>query len=125
PYHLAAFDVLGANGNVKRVRLIAKLVRLFRRLRPDVVHSHIINSVVTARISAWISDVPIRLGANAGPLTLESELLRPAEVGTAAFDTRTIASCSYTLELFERYGIPASQCDLVYYGPDETRFDPV
>lgn len=124
PYHLAACDVLGANGNFKRVRLIAKLVRLFRRLRPDVVHSHIINSVVTARIAAWIADVPIRFGANAGPLTLESELLRVAEVGTSIFDTRTIASCSYTLELFERNGIPKAQCDLVYYGPDETRFDP-
>jgi glycosyltransferase involved in cell wall biosynthesis len=124
PYHLAPCDVLRAGGHFGRARVILTLVRLMRRLRPDVVHSHIINSVVTARIAAWIADVPIRLGANAGPLTLESELLRPAEVGTAAFDTRTIASCSYTLELFERYGIPRAQCDLVYYGPDETRFDP-
>ncbi len=124
PYHLAPCDVLGARGHFGRARVILTLVRLLRRLKPDVVHSHIINSVVTARIAAWIADVPIRLGANAGPLTLESELLRLAEVGTAAFDTRTIASCSYTLELFERYGIPRAQCDLVYYGPDETRFDP-
>src|SRR5581483_4729335 len=63
-------------------------------------------------------------GANAGPLTMEADLLRPLESGTAIFDTRTIASCSWTLELFERYGIPRSQCDLVYYGPDEERFDP-
>jgi glycosyltransferase involved in cell wall biosynthesis len=124
PYHLAPCDVLGVGGHFGRARVILTLVRLLRRLKPDIVHSHIINSVVTARIAAWIADVPIRLGANAGPLTLESELLRPAEVGTAAFDTRTIASCSYTLELFERYGIPRAQCDLVYYGPDETRFDP-
>ncbi|HSY47955.1 MAG TPA: glycosyltransferase family 4 protein [Thermoanaerobaculia bacterium] len=124
PYHLAPCDALGVGSHFERARVILTLVRLLRRLRPDVIHSHLINSVVTARIAAWIADVPNRLGANAGPLTLESELLRPAEVGTAVFDTRTIASCSYTLELFARYGVPASQCDLVYYGPDHTRFDP-
>ena len=124
PYHIAPCDVLGAGTSFRRAGVILTLVRLLRRLRPDVVHSHIISSVVTSRIAAWIADVPIRIGANAGPLTLESELLRPAEIGTARFDTRTIASCSYTLELYARYGIPRSQCDLVYYGPDETRFDP-
>jgi len=122
PYYLAPCDVVSASGHIARVRVIGKLVRLLRRLRPDVVHSHIINSVVTARIAAWIADVPIRFGANAGPVTLESELLRPMEAGTASLDTRTIASCSYTLELFARYGI--SKSDLVYYGPDAARFDP-
>jgi glycosyltransferase involved in cell wall biosynthesis len=124
PYHLAPCDAVSASSNLARVRTIGTLVRLLRRLRPDVVHSHIINSVVTARIAAWIADVPIRFGANAGPVTLESELLRPMEAGTASLDTRTIASCSYTLELFERCGIPKSKSDLVYYGPDAARFDP-
>jgi len=124
PYHVAPCDMLSRSSYVARTRVIVALVRLLRRLRPDVIHSHIINSVVTARVAAWIADVPIRFGANAGPLTLESDLLRPMEAGTTRFDTRTIASCSYTLELFARFGIPASQCDLVFYGPDETRFDP-
>ncbi len=123
-YYLAQCDVLSAPGTIARVRVIASLVRLLRRLKPDVLHSHLIGSVATARIAGWIADVPIRFGANAGPLTMESDLLRPVEVGTAEFDTRTIASCSYTLELFDRHGIPRSQCDLVYYGPDEERFDP-
>ncbi|MEA2163541.1 MAG: hypothetical protein QOK37_1668 [Thermoanaerobaculia bacterium] len=124
PYHIAPCDVLDVRSNFRRAAVILTLVRRLRRLRPDVVHSHLISSVVTSRIAAWIADVPIRIGANAGPLTLESELLRPAEIGTARFDTRTIASCSYTVELFARYGIPPSQCDLVYYGPDAVRFDP-
>lgn len=124
PHHIAPCDVLAVSSNVRRAGVILALVRLLRRLRPDVVHSHIISSVVTSRIAAWIADVPIRIGANAGPITLESELLGPAEIGTAKFDTRTIASCSYTLELYARHGIPRSQCDLVYYGPDANRFDP-
>ncbi len=122
--HTAALDVLVGPRSVDRVRLIARLVRLLRRLRPDVVHSHIINSVITARIASWIADVPVRLAGNASPLTLESELLRTLEVGTAFCDTHTIASCSYTRELFRRYGIPESQCATVYYAPDHIPFDP-
>src|SRR6185369_5889291 len=97
PYHVAPCDMLSRSSYAGRTRVIVALVRLLRRLRPDVIHSHIINTVVTARVAAWIADVPIRFGANAGPLTLESDLLRPMEAGTAKFDTRTIASCSYTL----------------------------
>lgn len=122
--HAAALDVLGGPGALCRVRTIVQLVRLLRRLRPDVVHSHIITSVITARIASWIADVPLRFAGNASPLTLESELLRPIEIGTAFCDTRTIASCSYTRELFARHGIPDSQCAMVHYTPDHTLFDP-
>src|SRR5580765_261512 len=44
PYHLAPCDVLAMGSHVARGRVILTLVRLLRRLRPDVVHSHIINS---------------------------------------------------------------------------------
>src|SRR5215471_7094064 len=95
--HTARTDVF--DGSTRdRVRTIVQLVRLLRRLRPDVVHSHLISSVITARIAAWIADVPVRFAGNASPLTLESELLRTLEVGTAFCDTRTIASCAYTRE---------------------------
>lgn len=122
--HTAALDVLAGPRSIDRLRTIARLVRLLRRLRPDVVHSHIINSVITARLASWIADVPLRFAGNASPLTLESDLLRTLEIGTAFCDTLTIASCSYTRVLFARYGIPDAQCATVYYGPDHTPFDP-
>src|SRR5450755_4263192 len=59
------------------------LVRLLRRLRPDVVHSHIFGAVVSARIASWLADVPVHLGGNVHPISLESEPLRELEVGTA------------------------------------------
>jgi glycosyltransferase involved in cell wall biosynthesis len=118
----ASVDVLNGSGIFDRAIRLAKLVRLLRRLTPDVVHSHIINSVVTARLAAWLAGVPIRIGVNAGPLTLESELLRPIELGTAFCDTTSIASCGYTLELFDRYGIEPRE--LIFYAADERRFDP-
>jgi glycosyltransferase involved in cell wall biosynthesis len=124
PCHTAAVDVMSARGTFGRARVIFDLVRLFRKLRPDVVHGHLLPSVVTARIASWIADVPIRFGVNAGPLTLESETLRTIEVGTAFCDTRTIASCSYTRELFAKYGVPETQLSLLYYAVDHTGFDP-
>src|SRR5206468_11632183 len=90
PCHIATLDFLSIS-NLQRVRAVIALVRLLRRLRPDVVHSHLISSVVMTRIAAWIADVPIRFAANAGPLTLESEALRAIEIGTAFCDSRTIA----------------------------------
>jgi len=124
PCHTAALDFLSLPRFVARARAVFALVRLLRRLRPDVVHGHLLPSVVMARIASWIADVPIRFGVNAGPLTLESDVLRPIEIGTAFCDTRTIASCTYTRELFIRNGIPESKTALVYYTTDQTRFDP-
>ncbi|HEX9162549.1 MAG TPA: glycosyltransferase family 4 protein [Thermoanaerobaculia bacterium] len=122
--HTATLDILSARGSIARLRIVVRLVRLLRRLRPDVVHSHLLPSVVTARIASWIADVPIRIAANAGPLTLESEMLRIVEIGTAFCDTRTVASCTYTRELFSRYGIPESQSELIHYAVEQGAFDP-
>lgn len=123
PCHTTAVDFLSLRG-LARVRAVLALVRLLRRLRPDVVHGHLLPSVVMARIASWIADVPIRFGVNAGPLTLESDALRPIEIGTAFCDTRTIASCTYTRELMIGHGIPESKMGLVYYTTDQSRFEP-
>jgi glycosyltransferase involved in cell wall biosynthesis len=120
----AELNVLSATGMLHRLRMVLSLVRLLRRLRPDVVHSHLLPSVITARLASWIADVPVRLSANAGPLTLESEALRAIEIGTAFCDSRTIASCQYTRELFIRFGLPERQTALIYYPSDQTAFDP-
>ncbi|HEV2722401.1 MAG TPA: glycosyltransferase family 4 protein, partial [Thermoanaerobaculia bacterium] len=118
----AGVDVLSGSGLRERAVRLAKLVRLLRRLKPDVVHSHILNSVATARLASWLADVPVRIGANAGPFTLESDLLRAFELGTVFCDTDSIASCSYTFDLFGRYGI--RRRELIFYAADERRFDP-
>ena len=119
--HVATLDILSMRGYVRRARGVAAMVRLLRALRPDAVQSHLLPSVVMGRIASWIADVPVRLAANAGPLTLESDALGPIEIGTAFCDTRTIASCGYARELFARHGIDA---ELIYYAPDHARFDP-
>lgn len=125
PCYVAGVDVLFALPAITRkIATLLRLAGLLRRLRPDVVHSHIINSVTTARLASWIADVPMHLGANAHPYSMESDVLRPIEVGTSFCDTATIASCKYTHDLMLRHGIPKEQLELIYYAVDQSRYDP-
>lgn len=122
--YAAPVDLLSSGGLLRSVLDLFALVRVLRRLRPDVVHSHIVASVFTARIASWIADVPAHFGGNVHPISLESELYRILEVGTAFCDTKTIASCNYTRELYLRYGVPASQVAMVYYAVDQSAHEP-
>jgi len=125
PCHVASVDVVFALPSVtQKIATLSRLARLLRQLRPDVVHSHIVNSVATARLASWIADVPVHLGANAHPLSMESDVLRPIEVGTSFCDTATIASCTYTRNLMLQHGIPEKQLELIYYAVDQSRYDP-
>jgi glycosyltransferase involved in cell wall biosynthesis len=124
PCHAARVDVLFALSVPRKIGALAGLVRLLRRLRPDVVHSHIVNSVITARLASWIADVPMHVGANAHPMSMESDVLRAIEVGTAFCDTVTMPSCTYTRDLMLRHGIPAEQIELVHYAVDQQGHDP-
>jgi glycosyltransferase involved in cell wall biosynthesis len=125
PCYPAGVDVVFAIPAVTgKIAALLRLARLLRRLRPDVVHSHIVNSVATARLASWIADVPVHLGANAHPYSMESDVIRPIEVGTSFCDTATIASCTYTRDLMLRYGIPEQQLELIYYAVDQSKHDP-
>lgn len=113
-----------APSHLVRVRSLIRIVRLLRRLRPDVVHSHIFASVIAARIASWIADVPIHLAGNVHPLSLESTVMRALEVGTAFCDTKTIASSTYTRRLYIEHGVPADQVELIFYAVDQSGHAP-
>jgi glycosyltransferase involved in cell wall biosynthesis len=98
--------------------------RLLRKLRPDVIHSHIFEAYLMSRSAGWIADVPIRLAMIPGPYPLESPLLRLVDCGTAWQDTKTIASCEYTRRLYLEAGVPAEQLELIYYALDQSGLDP-
>lgn len=121
PAFAAPVDIISPGHWMARGLALLRLVRLLRRLRPDVVHSHIFASNITARLASWIADVPAHLHGNVHPLPLEWDLLRTLEVGTAFCDTRTIASCTYTKELYAAHGIDAN---LIYYAVDQQAHDP-
>jgi glycosyltransferase involved in cell wall biosynthesis len=125
PVYTAPVDgVLYAPSYVSRLRSLVRIVRVLRRLRPDVVHSHILASVIASRIASWIADVPIHLAGNVHPISLESTVMRALEVGTAFCDTKTIASSTYTRSLYLEHGVPADQVELIYYAVDQSGHDP-
>ena len=122
--HVAPVAFLSLRGTMAKSRAIVAVVSLLRRLRPDVLHSHVLDTVVLGRVASWIADVPRHFGGNVSPISLESELLRPLEMGTVFADTTTIASCEHTRRLFQRHGVPPEKLDLIYYAVDQSRHDP-
>lgn len=119
PFYTLPLDVLAGGGSLGAARVLWRVARLLRRLRPDVVQSHIIATVLTARLASWLADVPIRLSMSAGPTSLESNVLGPLEIGTVFADTKTIVSCQYTRDLYIAAGIPPEQIELIYYAVDQ------
>ena len=95
-----------------------------RRERFDVIQTHLFHSMVLGRIAAWFADVPVRFSMIAGPFHLEAYTPRWIDRYTCWIDTTTIASCEYTRTLYRRMGVPEGRLAVIYYGPDETKFDP-
>ncbi|MBF7729327.1 glycosyltransferase [Pseudomonas sp. N040] len=105
-------------------RKVVQLVRLLKRERFDVVQTHLFHSMVIGRIAAWFSDVPVRLSMIAGPFHLEADTPRWIDRYTQWLDTTIIASCEFTRSLYQQMGVPPERLSVIYYGPDETRFNP-
>jgi glycosyltransferase involved in cell wall biosynthesis len=103
---------------------IIKLARLFRRERFDVVQTHLIGAMVPGRIASWLADVPVRLAMIGSPLHLEARISRYIDRDTAWMESGLIASCEKTARLYEGMGVPPEKIFLIYYGPDERKFDP-
>ena len=123
-FHRCQAALLSLRGIGARLRALLALARLLRRLRPDVVHSHVLEAVVASRLASWIADVPRHFGGNVAPISVESPLLRPLELGTAFCDAVTIASCTHTRDLFLRHGLPAEKVALIHYAVDQSSHDP-
>ena len=102
---------------------ILKLVKFLRQNRFDITHTHLFPSMVIGRLAGWLADVPVRLSMIAGPFHLEAETARWVDKSTAWMDTALLPSCEYSRQLYLKMGVPEERLKVVYYGPDELRFD--
>ncbi len=109
---------------VSLIRQVRRMARLFRELDVDVVHTHLVSSMVIARLAAVMAGVPIRVSMIAAPLHLESRMLRKLDTLTYRLDDRILAGCEHTNELYARLGVPARKRTTVGYGVDPHGFDP-
>jgi glycosyltransferase involved in cell wall biosynthesis len=124
PVLVSNFDFLGVSDLFALPKKILALTRLLRRERFDVVQTHLFHSMVIGRIGAWLADVPVRLSMVAGPFHLEAYTPRWIDGATQWMDTALIPSCEWTRELYKSLGVAERRLKVIYYGPDEKKFDP-
>ncbi len=96
---------------------------LFRR-RYDIVHYQLFDSTLITRIAAWIADVPARINMVPSPYYMESPGCGLVEKKTCWMDSRVVASCKHTYDLYEQSGFPKNKLALIYYGADAAGFNP-
>jgi glycosyltransferase involved in cell wall biosynthesis len=105
------------------LRGLARLRGQLRRLRPDVVHYHLYASALAARLSTV--GMPVRrVHMVAGPLYLESPLIRAAERVLVRLDSVTIGGSQHTARLYRALGLPWARTPAIPYGVDVERFSP-
>ncbi len=98
--------------------IAAQLRWLVRTVQPDVIHSHFVGTTITARLALGRNHPIPRLFQVPGPLHLEHEFFRRAELATAGPGDRWIASCQWTYDCYLASGVDASRVSLSYLGTD-------
>lgn len=124
PTHAVDFNFTADRDLLSLPRKVVTLTRLLRRERFDIVQTHLFHSMVIGRIAAWFADVPVLFSMIAGPFHLEAYTPRWIDRYTCWIDTTIIASCEYTRILYKKMGVPDERLVVIYYGPDEAKFDP-
>ncbi|MFC6023007.1 glycosyltransferase [Plantactinospora solaniradicis] len=121
------FDVLESpfdfrfRPGVATLRGLWRLRRLLRRLRPDVLHYHLYASALAARFGTL--GLPVRrVHMVAGPLFLESPLIRPVERVLWRLDHATICGTEHTSRLYGALGCPPERRPVATYGVDPAHF---
>ena len=109
-------------------RIYPQLVRLFRELRPAIVHTRNL-AALEVSVAAWLAGVPVRIhgehGRDVGDLDGSNRKYQWVRKLYRPFVSRYVA-LSRDLEsyLTGRVGIPARQVTQLYNGVDTTRFAP-
>ncbi len=105
------------------LRGLWRLRRQLAALRPDVVHYHLYASALAARL-ATLGQPVTRVHMVAGPLYLDSRLIRWCERILARLDHVTIGGSEHTALRYRALGLPVARTPAIPYGVDTTDFTP-
>jgi len=110
------------------VKLYPRLFKLFRELRPEIVHSRNL-AALEATIPAWAAGVPVRIhgehGRDVGDLDGSNRKLQWVRRLYRPFVTQYIAvSTDLERYLTSTIGVPTTQVSQIYNGVDAQRFHP-
>ena len=100
-----------------------RLRRLLRELAPDVLHYHLYASALATRLASLALGIP-RVHMVAGPLYLDSPLIRTVERWLVRLDTVTIGGSEFTARRYRELGRTAAQAPAIPYGADLSQFRP-
>jgi glycosyltransferase involved in cell wall biosynthesis len=111
-------------------RGLLRLARLIRRLKPDVLHAHMVHANLLGRVVRLIADVPVMIStvhnlretSEKGGPTWYKELLYRI---TDSLTDRTTIIAQSAFDRYVRVGaVPRSRLELIPNGVDTTRFQP-
>lgn len=94
---------------------------LVDQLRPDLVHSHFVDTTLAMRQALRGSALP-RIFQVPGPLHLERRVTRGVELASATPRDHWIATCAWVRDRYLRSRVPADRVHLSYYGTDPSAF---
>lgn len=128
--HLPLQHATRAMRPYRDVRAFLELYRLFRRLRPNIVHTHNPKPGVYGRLAARAARVPVVVNTVHGLYAQSSDPLAKRAIVYGL--ERLAATCSDAelvqnpedLDLLKRLGIPERRLHLLGNGVDLDRFDP-
>lgn len=110
------------NKDWRTIHGVWRLRRQIRRISPDIIFYHLYASALAARISTVGLGVR-RVHMVAGPLYLDSRVIRSVERILARLDHTLIAGSRYTAARYKQLGYPANRLHAIPYGVDLERFD--
>jgi glycosyltransferase involved in cell wall biosynthesis len=112
------------------VQALTELVRMFRRLRPDIVHTHNPKPGVYGRLAARVAGVPVvvntvhGLYATPNDPPLRRTLVYALERGVSVCSQAELIQNEEDLETLARLRVPARKLVLLGNGVDIERFRP-
>jgi glycosyltransferase involved in cell wall biosynthesis len=125
-YRRVGASVIGLDCDLNPKRPLASL-RAMRRLRaivaetqPDLIHSHFLSTTLAARLAG--ATAVARIFQVPGPLHLQWEPSRRADILSARRSDFWLASSNFTRTLYHAAGVAEDRVGLAYYGTDTERF---
>jgi glycosyltransferase involved in cell wall biosynthesis len=128
--HVLLTHATRAMAPVEDARALAELVRVFRRLRPAIVHTHNPKPGLYGRMAARLARVPVivntvhGLYAQAEDTHAKRALVYGLERAAGACSHAELVQNPEDLATLRRVGVPARKLTLLGNGIDLTRFDP-
>lgn len=114
-----AIDIKKPWTNIRRFKAFKQLIN---DIQPDIIHSHFVATTLTMRLALGKKHPIKRIFHVPGPLHLEHKFFRNAELLTSGKSDYWMASCRWTADAYQRFGIDKTRIGLAYYGVDLEQF---